>query len=362
MARTKYELSGRLKGYFKRLAIHYRSQNNLPALTAIENGRVFIKEETSYDNWNGGTAGHTLTIYLAESALLAVGGLEAQKEIAETIRKDLADCNSLQNEFIEQVALDLFEAENPECVRATHLFDSRKTDVDPSTIWRPGYLRLFVSHRDKYKREASALGEELEKFGVSSFVAHESIEPLSEWHSEIEKGLFTMDALLVFLTDDFHDSYWTDQEVGVAIGRGIPVIPLRLGRQNPYGLISKIQALKGSIDDTPGLARMIFERLGNALPQAGKLRKSVIKAFVNSKNFDESMFAVKELLPRFRKLDKDDLDTIKNGFAENDQLHNCAVVRRLLPPLLKSHFKEAYEIRDRRLVRSAELQAAEIPF
>ena len=53
-----------------------------------------------------------------------------------------------------------------------------------------------------------------------------------------------MDALVALLTENFHDSNWTDQEVGVAIGRDVPVITIRMGT-DPYGLMGKWQALSG---------------------------------------------------------------------------------------------------------------------
>ena len=60
---------------------------------------------------------------------------------------------------------------------------------------------------------------------------------------EIEKALFSMHALLPLLTDGFHDSNWTDQEIGIAVGRGVPVISVKLGT-DPYGFIAKYQAVQ----------------------------------------------------------------------------------------------------------------------
>jgi len=52
-----------------------------------------------------------------------------------------------------------------------------------------------------------------------------------------------MDALLALLTPGSNESKWTDQEVGVAVGRRVPVIPIRIGI-DPYGLIGKYQAVR----------------------------------------------------------------------------------------------------------------------
>ena len=70
---------------------------------------------------------------------------------------------------------------------------------------------------------------------MASFVAHEDIKPLKKWREEIEKALKSMDLLLALLTEDFRKSKWTDQEVGVAIGREVRVMPVRMGKI-PTGL------------------------------------------------------------------------------------------------------------------------------
>jgi hypothetical protein len=77
---------------------------------------------------------------------------------------------------------------------------------------------------------------------MSCFVAHEDIHPTTEWQDEIENALSTMDAFVALMTDNFHESDWTDQEVGYAFARGVPIVAARLER-NPYGFIGKFQGL-----------------------------------------------------------------------------------------------------------------------
>jgi len=88
------------------------------------------------------------------------------------------------------------------------------------------------------KKETAALKERLQLLGVSCFVAHEDIHPGHEWQDEIENALASMDGFAALLTEGFHDSAWTDQEVGYALARGVPMIAVRLGR-DPYGFIGK---------------------------------------------------------------------------------------------------------------------------
>jgi hypothetical protein len=108
------------------------------------------------------------------------------------------------------------------------------------SIWTPDYFRLFLSHVATYKMQAQQLKNALNLYNVSCFVAHTDIKPTRAWQYEIEEALNTMDALAALLTTDFHQSKWTDQEVGFAMGRGILIIPLRYD-YDPYGFIGKYQ-------------------------------------------------------------------------------------------------------------------------
>ena len=65
---------------------------------------------------------------------------------------------------------------------------------------------------------------------MSCFVAHVDIHPTKEWQDEIESALSSMDGFVALLTDKFHESDWTDQEVGFALARGVPIIAVRLKR------------------------------------------------------------------------------------------------------------------------------------
>jgi len=62
---------------------------------------------------------------------------------------------------------------------------------------------------------------------------------------KIEQALVSMDLLLALVTDGFRDSNWTSQEIGFALGRGVPVISIRNG-MDPFGFFGKKQAINGN--------------------------------------------------------------------------------------------------------------------
>lgn len=350
----EYQLPLKIRGFLKRILINYQSSGDNLLHKAVESSSIRIHEcWHEYDNFDYTRTGHAITFYIKENVIASLGNLHNQKKLQDRILEDLnLCCEGIPTEYIHAVFFEVFDKDNSECRKAIYPFEGRPVQTDTGNIWSDGYVRLFISHRDAYKNELSLLKTELEKYGVSCFVAHDSIKPLSEWQEEIEKALFSMDALLVYLTDDFNQSDWTDQEVGVAIGRNIPVIPVKVEKRNPHGFLSKFQALKARRDETTQIANAIFQELANSLPKSGLVKDGVIEAFVKSGNFDQGIFIIKNLLPKISKLEAKDISKIEKGFAENDQLHKCLVVCKELPALLKRHSKQHYEVKGGRLVKA----------
>jgi hypothetical protein len=97
----------------------------------------------------------------------------------------------------------------------------RPSNITPA-FWLQNHLRLFVSHLAKRKKEAALLQRSLQSYQISGFIAHMDIEPTKKWQDEIELALSTADALVAMLTPGFHESKWTDQEIGFAMGRSLP--------------------------------------------------------------------------------------------------------------------------------------------
>jgi hypothetical protein len=131
-------------------------------------------------------------------------------------------------------------------------------------------FRLFISHIAKDKDKAMRLKDCLEPYAISAFVAHEDIHPTLEWQSEIERALHAMDAFLAIHTPGFRDSFWTQQEIGFAVGRGVKIISLKMG-EDPTGFISKHQALPRRNRTAEEIAREVGAILSSDDATAQKL-------------------------------------------------------------------------------------------
>jgi hypothetical protein len=160
------------------------------------------------------------------------------------------------------------------------------TSLDPA-FWQKGMLRLFISHLATHKAWAAQLKESLLDFGISAFVAHNDIKPTLEWQNQIETALATCDALVALLHEKFHESQWTDQEIGFVMGRGMPAFAVRLG-ETPYGFIGRFQAFNGKHLEPPELAEELFNAYRTNKQTKDKMAEVIIRLFENSSSFAEA--------------------------------------------------------------------------
>ena len=158
--------------------------------------------------------------------------------------------------------------------------------VEPP-FWRKGMLRLFVTHLAIHRDFAAELQTELLSFGISCFVAHNDIEPTQEWQAQIETALATCEALIALLHKNFNLSDWTDQEIGFAMGRGVPAFSVRFG-QDPYGFIGRFQAFNGNGKTPAALARELFDAYRTNKQTQRRMSEVLVGLFEESGSFAEA--------------------------------------------------------------------------
>ena len=246
----------------------------------------------------------------------------------------------MQNEYVHEVFLEIQDdpalknwREDSGLLIRTSTVGAVSSADELARIWTPRYFRLFVGHKADYKTEAGQLKDALERFGVSCFVAHEDIEPTKEWQTEIEKALFSMDALLALMTDGFSNSNWTDQEIGVAIGRQVPIIPLRLG-MDPYGFIGKYQALSGADKTAAVLAGDVYDLLWAKPVSKERIIASLVARFENAGSFREANDLM-SYLERIHDAPPGLVERLEAAQQQNTQVAGAYAVRDRLPRLLR---------------------------
>lgn len=214
-----------------------------------------------------------------------------------------------------------------------HSFQSsRGVELRQSKFWVSGYFRLFISHLSPFKETAAKLQTALIDFGITAFVAHKDIEPTKEWQEEIEKGLFSMEALAAILTPEFRESNWTDQETGVAIGRDVLVIPIMRGIE-PYGFIAKYQGLPGAGKTVRQVADGIFQILANHPKTKPRLAESLVDQILLANNISLGLEKL-GLLRRIETLPQQYLEKLRDGISTNHELSASPKVKGLVNDML----------------------------
>lgn len=126
-------------------------------------------------------------------------------------------------------------------------------------------------------------------------------------------------------TEKFSDSKWTDQEIGAAFGRGIPVIPIRIGK-DPYGLIGRYQAISVSgvngIQVGKGIVEFLFKYQGNddRLRELGK--DIYIEAMRQADSFSQANYLA-QFLSRFDTLSTTQANLFVESFNGNPQVYRA---------------------------------------
>ncbi len=164
--------------------------------------------------------------------------------------------------------------------------EAPKVGIDPP-FWRPRMFRVFVSHLSAHRQLAAKLQEALQPYGISAFVAHNDIEPTLEWLSQIEAALATADSLVALLHPQFHESKWTDQEIGFAMGRGLPVFAVHFG-QDPYGFVGRFQAFAGGTKTPAQLALELFDAYRKNKQTQKRMAEVLVTLFEDSTSFSDA--------------------------------------------------------------------------
>lgn len=312
---SKYLLPKQVEKCVASLAKLYGQNGDLLSQKILVNANISIHEEWSYDNWNGGTYGHALTLLIPEEIFLEAAA--KKNEIEKNIQSQINTFHNVKNEFFDEVLLEMELNEDIDWRKGTGLLLTHRKTIPSSKsqerIWNKEQFKLFLSHKAEFKKDVYKLKEDLLEFGISAFVAHADIHPTREWQEEIENALSTMDTLAALLTPNFSESNWTDQEIGFALGAGIPIIPIRLGK-DPYGFIGKIQGVSSTWETA-------VETILPVLIKHPKMKVAYINTVKSCTNFDHAN-RLSLVLPYIDSLSAEDANNLVDAYNKNTQVRS----------------------------------------
>lgn len=189
--------------------------------------------------------------------------------------------------------------------------------------WEGERFRLFLTHVHTQKQAAHSLKSCLHFFGVDAFVAHEDVQPGKKWQIVIESALQTCDALAGLLHEGFRESDWCDQEVGIALGRGIPVVPVHFDLI-PYGFFGSVQAVNNAADQLPkGLARNLILVLLEDKRTSGKLTQAIVDQLADATSYNQANSLSRILAQNAPLLSRDHAEQLRKAEKDNSQLQEA---------------------------------------
>lgn len=346
----KYELPKKLESLAAVLAEDYERKGKTVMHDLLAQSNYEVEESYDYDNWNGGQYGHM--VHLKAPSAVYFDIIDDLSNIEEEIKKRINDVARVVNEWICGVTIEIEDTaaiaikqrhaanvEAPESL-AQGISEYTKLPSDYNDLWKsPGFLRVFLSHKAEYKVEAADLKDELTNYGVTCFVAHEDIEPTHQWQGDIENALLSMEVLVALLTPEFQDSNWTDQEVGIAIGRQVPVIPVRLGK-DPYGFIGKYQAFPGYGKASDMLAKGLFNIIFTKLPSLeSRVTEALVARFESATSYRHANTSM-HYLNRIKTIPSYLIKRLEKTPEKNNQVAGAWTAMNGLPQLLKRFTSE----------------------
>jgi hypothetical protein len=274
--------------------------------------------ETGYDNWDGGITFYTLMLEVPIRLYASVGErrepLEKaiQSRVAQIVRGETG--SHITDVVISPVLAEESRPAEPEPA----------TDVPPEDIpsfWQAGFFRLFITHVALHRAKAHELKEHLARFQVAAFVAHDDIEPTREWQAEIERALRTMDALVALISPEFLGSRWCDQEVGIAVGRGKLVVPLRCGA-DPHGFLGKYQGLQADDLDSSVRAERIADILIQNPQSSARMADALVERVASALTYESAKRAT-TLVERLPALNTRQVARLLTAIEDNDQVRDA---------------------------------------
>lgn len=309
----------------------FKHQNKLETVNILENAEAKV-EETGYDNWDGGTFYYTLSLGIP---LKLFAHLESRISLfEESVTKKLSSIlRNTGNQHLSRVVIAPILA-----TPVSNKIIPKPTEEDVNRIWQPNSFRLFLSHVSNCKGKISAIKSELEIYRISGFVAHEDIEPTKEWENEILIALNSAQALATFLTCDFPQSQWTDQEVGIALGRGLLVIPINI-EIDPYGFMARKQAMRGSFEKIELLVIELVAVLLKNADTSKTMCEALVMAFEEAGSFINAK-KIAQMITSVNNFTQGQLSRISQSCTKNYQIAKAfGVPERIENYLNKQGFK-----------------------
>lgn len=194
-------------------------------------------------------------------------------------------------------------------------------------------IQAFLSYSSKDKEIAGQVKENLEKYGIEAFLAHEDIEVSEDWKEVIIKKLEDCEIFIPIISNNFKESDWADQESGIAFYQKKIIAPIYIDKP-PYGFIGKFQGekLNSNVSMT---CEKILETV-KKYPVYDRIRDGFIAFFAKSAEYLEANERA-QLIEGFEPYSEKQVKEIVSSFIDNPQITGAFVAQATMDDFVKKH-------------------------
>ncbi|VVA44151.1 conserved hypothetical protein [Candidatus Roizmanbacteria bacterium] len=203
-------------------------------------------------------------------------------------------------------------------------------------------LKVFISYSSLDKSLAGLFKQCFENYaGFSVFLAHEDISPALDWELKIIKNLKEVDIVIPLITDNFRNSDFTDQELGMALAWEKIILPIKLVDINPYGFIKKLQALNCHSEQSDVIDAVITIVLALIDNDEFNIYKdlvidSVVEAFCKSNSYKTTSIIIR-ILTKIENFNTNQIVRVKNAIKNNNQVYGFFALPDFIKFLSDNH-------------------------
>lgn len=207
-------------------------------------------------------------------------------------------------------------------------------------------LAVFLSYREEESGEgveqAQALREDLLRYGVDAHMARHDVSPMADLPHTVMELIRSSSALVCLASEGFSSSPWCQQEVGFALGRGIPVFWAKLcATETPTGLLT------GQLAHQPSNGKPTTKAVTDWLVQQSALRTELVASLGQglsaSRSYSDSR-TLARLLLGIGTLTQDEWDLIRFRASTNNQVSDAVVGEVPLLELLEDSLRIVQEL------------------
>lgn len=209
-------------------------------------------------------------------------------------------------------------------------------------------LKTFLSFASADKHIAGSYKTHLEKYyGFQVFVAHEDNVPSYDWDPEIKDNISLADIFIILVSKDSEISSFVNQEIGIAIGIGTRIFPIKIDKTNPFGFIYKTHGFPYIKDPSEAIVRNGSKLLSILTSDRKEFKifgdiaiESTIHALSKSPQFTDTNIIIKTLIETESQKDfnKQHIGLLKSACTNNYEVYGGAFTYPQLHKLLTSKY------------------------